>query len=268
MKNLSLPIRKEIMLTRYHLRKRKERAQQIIKAKTVIAKDERFVHLVAVTKKEYLRAAIRCVNSIWFHSPEIQIVIHIDNQLSKYQTYLLQKLDRKDRVSIQLEESFTSWQELKLKVILYELGERDSFSDADLYWNIPIPELESGLYFAAEKALLDRSPYIEVIQDSGISLENSSTMANSSFISIGKMPNRAEFVDDVENNFRKIRLQAREGSYEETVRAKILRLSEQIALSISINKQEAHFSPLKSSDKPMDGGAAESYYLGTTKGWA
>jgi hypothetical protein len=267
MKNFALAIRKDIMLTRYHLRKRKERAQQILKAKTFIPKDDRFIHLIVVMKKEYLKAAIRCVNSIWFHSPQIQVVIHIDEYLSKHRKYLLRSLDREDRVIIKLEETFGSWQELKLNVILNELGERDAFSDADLYWNIPIPELESGLYFAAEKALLDKSPYAEVIKDSGIRVENASTMANSSFISVGKISNRADFVEDVQNNFRKITNQVRKGSYEETVRAKILRLSEQIALSISINKRGSYFSPLKTSDKPMDGGAAESYYLGTTKGW-
>ncbi len=93
-------------------------------------------------------------------------------------------------------------------------------------------------------------------------------MANSSFISLGKFPNRKQFVDEVEVNFTKIRNQLLIGSYDELVRKKVMRLSEQIALSISINKHLDHFKALKTSDSPIDGGPAESYYLGTTKGWA
>jgi hypothetical protein len=268
MQSITLFARKELMLARYHLRKRKERAQQYFNAKSVTPIGEKKIHLITVNKKAYLIAAIRCANSIWFHSPEIQIVIHIDSHLIQYQDFLLRKLDRKDRVKIQLEKSFQSWQELKLKVILHDLSENDSFCDADLYWNAPIPVSTSGIYFSAEKALLARDPYATAIRDSGIAISQEYFMANSSFIALGKLPGKSSFVEDVESNFQRLRNQVQLGEYEQNFRLKILRLSEQIALSITINKMNSHFIALKDSDKPMDGGVAESYYLGTTKGWA
>ena len=256
------------MLSRYHLQKRKERTQQFLRARTSVSKGERSVHIITVYKKGYLKAAIRCVNSIWFHSPEMNVVIHIDDHLFHYRNYLLQRMDRRDRVRIQKEETFTSWQELKLKVILNDLGENDAFSDADLYWNVPIPDTNTGLYFSAEAGVLNQYPYCEVIQDSGIEIMSNSFMANSSYIALGKIANKVKFANEEGINFQRIRDQVEKNNYDEKVRLKILRLSEQIALSISINERSSYFKSLKVTDKPMDGGAAESYYLGTTKGWA
>ena len=256
------------MLTRFHFKKRKERIQQIVRARATVLPGTRTTHMITVTKKAYLKAVIRCANSIWFQSPEMLIVIHIDKHLANNLGYLTKKLDRKDRARIQIEETFKSWQELKLRVILHDMREDDSFSDADLYWNVPIPVANSGYYFAAENSLLNREPYSQIIQDCKIQLHPDSFMANSSFVALGNLPNKSEFVDEVEGNFLKIRNQLLVGSYDEAVRNKVLRLSEQIALSISINRRLNHFKALKSSDKPMDGGPAESYYLGTTKGWA
>jgi hypothetical protein len=256
------------MLARFHIKKYKERIQQIARAQTPVLPDKRTTHMITVSKKAYLKAAIRCANSIWFHSPEMRIVIHIDEHLAKHQKYLFRKLDRKDRIGIVLEASFDSWQELKLKVILHDLGERDLFSDADLYWNTRIPVSNSGFFFAAENTYLNQDPYSQIIRDCGIQLEPESFMANSSFISLGKFPNKEEFIEEVALNFKKIRIQLLSKTYEEDVCIKILRLSEQLALSISINKHLDHFKALKLSDRPMDGGSAESYYLGTTKGWA
>jgi hypothetical protein len=232
MKAISFFVRKEVMLARYHLRKRKERTQQYLNSKSVMPLGEKRVHIITVYKKAYLKAAIRCANSIWFHSPEMQVVIHMDSNLIQYQSFLMRKLDRKDRVKIQLENSFDSWQELKLKVILHDLGENDSFSDADLYWNSPIPKSTSGFYFAAEKALLSSDPYAKAIGESGIVINDESFMANSSFISIGKLPSKSSFVEEVESNFQRLRRQLEVGDYEQSYHSKILRLSEQIALSI------------------------------------
>ena len=255
------------MLARFHIRKHKERIQQITRARNPVLPDKRTTHLITVSKKAYLKAAIRCANSIWFHSPEMRIVIHIDEHLAAHQGYLLRKLDRKDRTRIMLETAFDSWQELKLKVILHDLGEKDSFSDADLYWNTPIPDSNSGFFFAMEISRLNREPYSQIIRDCNIQIEPESFMTNSSFISLGQFPKKEEFIKEVEFNFEKIKFQLLNGTYDEDVRTKVLRLSEQLALSISINKYLNHFKALKLSDWPMDGGPAESYYLGTTKGW-
>lgn len=256
------------MFSRYHLRKRKERSKQYLKSKSYSPIGDCRVHLITVNKKAYLKAAIRCANSIWFHSPEIRIVIHIDRNLYQFKDYLISKMDRKDRVEVCLEDSFDSWQELKLKVILNDLRDKDSFSDADLYWNSAVPSSASGIYFTLEKVLLNSEPYQGIIRESGVVIGGASAMINTSFIALGQMPDRGKFAEEVGLNFRRIRKEVLQGEYEENIRMKVLRLSEQIALSISINNNIDYFRALKSSDSPMDGGPAESYYLGTTKGWA
>lgn len=259
--------RQEFMLIRYHGRKTAERIKQKISSNRQIPAGEKSIHIICVRKKEYLKAGIKCANSIWYHNPNLNVVFHIDSELSKFKDYMIQKLHRKDRIKFEIEDSIRSWQELKLNVILHGLKNGDYFCDADLYWNSRLPEQESGMYFAAETALLSKEPYFSALSAAGIEIDSDAFMANSSFIAIGYNLEREEFSNEVEDCFRKLMAACSSGRIEGSARKKILRLSEQISLSIAINNRRDYFSPLKASDKPMDGGIAESYYLGTTKGW-
>jgi hypothetical protein len=267
MSNLILQLRREFMLARYHGRKIFERIRQRFASKRKIQASNKSVHIICVRKVEYLKAAIRCANSIWYHSPDLNIVLHLDSDLYKNKDILGKGLHRIDRVKYILEDSFETWQELKLKVILHDLSGEDYFSDADLYWNGPLPLPSSGIYFAAENALLNANPYASAISASGIEIENETFMANSSFICLGKDLVKDDFAKEVQEYFHKIRTACEQNLVDKSSERKILRLSEQISLSIAINKRKDYFNPLKAKDKPMDGGIAESYYLGTTKGW-
>ena len=262
-----LKFRRELMLFRYHARKFFHIKYQYLASFRKVQIGKSSVHIICVRKKDYLWATIRCVNSIWLHNPEMKVMIYIDTNLSIYRDLLMRKLHRSDRVTLVVTDDFESWQELKLRVILDCLGEYDFFSDADLYWNESFPKSQKGFYFAAEESLLNREPYFSIIKASGINLKNNCFMANSSFISLGRGLDRSEFKSEVEFYFRQLRATVTKDFYEEAIRNKILRLSEQIALSLAINSRLSIFEQLKSTDKPMDGGIAESYYLGTTKGW-
>ena len=267
MSSLLPNFRRELMLFRYHARKVFHSKLQYLASFRKVETGKACVHIICVRKKEYLKATIRCANSIWFHTPEVRIVVYLDVDLSEYQDLLLRKFHRSDRVRLIVEENFESWQELKLRVILNYLGENDFFSDADLYWNDSFPISRKGFYFATEEASLNREPYFSVITAAGIDLKENSFMANSSFISLGKDLDRREFKSEVENFFSQLRATVIKGDFEQRIQNKILRLSEQVALSLAINSRMSFFEPLKATDKPMDGGIAESYYLGTTKGW-
>jgi hypothetical protein len=255
------------MLFRYHASKFFHSKFQYLSSLRKVQIGKASVHVICVRKKEYLKATIRCANSIWFHNPEIRIVVYLDVGLSVHQDLLMRKFHRRDRATLVVEDDFESWQELKLRVILNYLGENDFFSDADLYWNDSFPISRKGIYFAAEESLLNREPYFSIITAAGIDLKDNSFMANSSFISLGRDLDRSDFKLEVESYFRQLRATVIKGDYEQRIQSKILRLSEQIALSLAINSRISIFEQLKSTDKPMDGGIAESYYLGTTKGW-
>ena len=267
MSSLLPKFRRELMLFRYHGSKILDSKLQYLASFREVETGKTSVHMICVRKKEYLKAIIRCANSIWFHNPGVTIVVYLDVDLSEYKDLLLRKFHRRDRVRLIVEENFESWQELKLRVILNYLGENDFFSDADLYWNDSFPISQKGIYFAAEESLLNREPYFSVITAAGIDLKENSFMANSSFISLGKDLDRSEFKLEVESFFRQLRATVIKGNFEHRIQNKILRLSEQIALSLAINSRMSKFEQLKFTDKPMDGGIAESYYLGTTKGW-
>lgn len=262
-----LNVRREIMLLRYHSRKTLEKFRQKKSSHKKIVISEKSVHIICVRKAEYIKAAIRCANSIWYHNPEVRIVLHIDSVVFKHREYILSKMHRKDRFQFVFEDGFESWQELKIAVILHTLKDRDYFCDADLYWNAPIPDRESGMYFAAEKSELNKEPYASALAAAGISIETETFMANSSFISLGNNLDREDFINEVESYFDLISAACQDSKIDKRVERKIYRLREQIALAVAINNRRDYFDPLKESDKPMDGGIAESYYLGTTKGW-
>lgn len=267
LRQLSLKLRRELMLTRFHIRKFLEKIRQKMVSKRKFPIGDQTVHIICVRKKEYLVAGARCANSIWHYNPGVRVRFYIDEKLSNEKRYLMRKLNRQDRAEIIVERGFDSWQELKLKVILHRLTTKDFFCDADIYWNAPLPIERTGFYFAAEPSLLSREPYISVLNDSGIQVKDNFFMANSSFIKLDESLDRTIFAREVWLYFEEIRKVCASSHYENAKVQKIMRLSEQIALSIAINSKVEFFKSLKSSDKPMDGGIAESYYLGTTKGW-
>jgi hypothetical protein len=255
------------MLFRYHTRKSLEKVLQKASALKDVEPHDRTVHIICVRKMDYLKAGARCANSIWFHNPEVKIKFHIDEILSLHDSYLKRKLNRLDRATIVVENNFRNWQELKLRVILSELQENDYFCDADIYWNAPLPIEDESYYFASEPAQLCREPYYSALRAAGLHVGQNSFMANSSFIKFGKGLDRAVFANEVNGYFNSIQSAYLHGKVEKSVAKKIIRLSEQIALSVAINSRSEVFRALKKSDSPMDRGIAESYYLGTTKGW-
>jgi hypothetical protein len=263
----SLP-RREFMLMRFHGRKLRERFNQYLASKRSVEVGCKTVHIICVRKKAYLKAAIRCANSIWFHNASVQIVFHLDSQNVAHSKHFLRKLHRRDRAILLIESNFQSWQELKLRVILHDLDSNSFFSDADLYWNGPLPNSQKGMYFVTESSKLNDNPYGTVISAAGITIGCNTFMANTSFMFLGEGTlDHQQFAAEVEEIFENLRLAAIKVGFEEKIQEKVIRLSEQIALSIAINKRLGSFEPLKLTDRPMDGGIAESYYLGTTKGW-
>lgn len=261
--------RRELMLIRFHGRKLRERLNQYLASKRSVEVGCKTVHIICVRKKTYLKAAIRCANSIWYHNANVRIVFHIDSQNAAHSKHFLRKLHRRDRAILRIENNFQSWQELKLRVILHELDSNSYFSDADLYWNAPLPNSQKGMYFVTESSILNHIPYGTAINAAGITLGCNTFMANTSFMYLGleKLDHQL-FAAEVEEMFSNLRLAAIKVGFEKKIEEKVLRLSEQISLSIAINKRLGSFEALKSTDRPMDGGIAESYYLGTTKGWA
>ena len=144
----------------------------------------------------------------------------------------------------------------------------DVFSDADLYWNAKIPSEGQPYFFAREDGILQREPYVSSLESIGIEIDENDFMANTSFISLSGLKNRVKFAELSNAFYEKITREISGSLIENHSQKKILRLSEQIALSLTISKLEQGMKPLKRMDHPMDNGHAESYYLGTTKGWS
>ena len=226
------------------------------------------VHILASKRTEYVRSAILCANSIWEHSPEITIVIHTDIQNSQLIKMKFNKFDRGDRISINLLNENSTWQQHKLHIILNEMQPHDIFSDSDIFWNGPIPAVTKTLIFVKENEKFKNEPYRTLSELCSWGEEFEINMFNTSVISLGLNLNIRSFRSDVLKAYTEIENAIAFNELPDNWNSKIKRLIEQLSISYALSQlRQEDFSCLKEKDRPMDGSIAESYYLGTTLGW-
>jgi hypothetical protein len=223
------------------------------------------VHILSTKKIAYLDAAILCANSIWQHTGNAQILLYVDKITEVQFQKKKHKLTQPTRISIVEVNDKLTWQELKMDIILNRLEGLDLFCDADIHWNKPLPICTAPTFFVAEPGQLYTGIYIDMFKFLNM-VPLSKDMYNTSIVSLPRC-DRVAFRSDVLNFYEKISVYLRSEFLEAGRRDKIQRLIEQISISLAAQNTFRHINYLKQSDSPMDGGIAESYYLGTTRGW-
>ena len=225
------------------------------------------LHILATGKADYAVAAINCANTFWKISPRTQIIIYVDIETQTIISSKARKVKNISQLSTVLVPKNKSWQELKLWIILEKLTEKDLFSDADLIWNGNPGIQQQPFAFVREFNMAENAVYAQLLRKLDLEVEEI-YMYNTSVVHLSYLCGDKNFLTTVwDSYFNIINLCGQKGS-ELIGGAKTKRLAEQIALSIGFSTLSwGEFGVLKESDSPMDGGIAESYYLGTTKGW-
>ena len=225
------------------------------------------LHILATGKADYAAAAINCANSYWKISPNTRVILYVDGETQKFISSKARKIDKISSLSTILVPENRSWQELKLWIILEKLGARDLFCDADLIWNGNPGVQPHAFAFVREFHMSGNAQYVELIRKLDLDVEQI-YMYNTSVVYLSDLCGDKNFSDQVWDTYVQIvDFCGRTGS-EIIGGAKTKRLAEQIALSIGFSiLTKGELKVLKEFDSPMDGGIAESYYLGTTKGW-
>lgn len=222
-------------------------------------------NLLVVKKPIYAKIAKICVESFYYYNPKCKIVVYVDSFTEIEITRKLKRLIRLGVAEIKIIKSHAeTWQELKLELILSMNSENEFFMDADLRWNGPIPSLSSVTYFVKEFEFANIEPYAKIIQLPEWKFGKTISMKNTSFVSWGSYRTTTEdklMIANVMDCITKICSGKNQFLDHQN---SLIRISEQIALSVLADNIPGKVNYLKSQDGFRDGAFVESSYFGAT----
>jgi hypothetical protein len=229
--------------------------------------ESRTLHILLMKRAQYIKPVIKCCNSIWDHAPETRIEIWIDDNLREdfqKEKHRLMREDRVDTKEVPLQNS--EWQKNKLQIISNEMNPEDLFVDADLIWNGAPPRPQTPMFFVSEYLMNARTLTLWLLRKLKVDLSKNWYMLNVSVVGLSNLSKDISFQERVNELYDAIRHVEPDDNFGFDDIPTLRRMSEQIALSIAV-QELGEYTVLKDSDTYMDGGIAESYYLGAISGF-
>lgn len=222
-------------------------------------------NLLVVKNPIYAQLAKLCAESFLFYNPKCKVVVNVDASTELAVSKAFRKVIKKRNIEIRnIGKNDNSWQDIKLNVIFRMQEPNEFFMDADLRWNGPIPTLNGLTFFVNEFKLKDNPPYLKLLESSEWKSNRDFTMKNTSFLFWGDYKPTASDISFIDQAMGKIQELCHTGVIPKEDAFSIIRISEQIALSllVDVNNQEVSF--LKKVDGYRDGSFVESSYFGAT----
>jgi hypothetical protein len=223
-------------------------------------------HLMVVKNSEYVELARICIESFLYHHPKGTVTIHCDSVTVTDLRKFAGRKWTKNRIQVfeDFDYSTPVWQDQKLKLMLGLVGTNDFFIDADMRWNAPGKFDNQITFFVQEFKLKNRAPYREIVTKSSLSRFENSTMNNVSYFSFGGKSVSSELL----KNVWKIKEEWLEVVSSDLIgeddRNGLVRLQEQVALSMASQEWSLPIHFMKQSDGHRDGAFLESSYFGAT----
>lgn len=222
-------------------------------------------HLLVVKKEVYVSIAKICVESFLYYNPNSTVVIHVDSETNAATHKALKKMIVRSKVSIeQIKSESAPWQDSKLNLILSLDGSDKLFMDADLKWNGPIIQLSGTTLFVKEFIFTENEFYEPITKTAWFPEFSNSTMKNTSFFYWGNYKPSTQDEKQIEILMERIIATTDDQSNSEIYNSSTKRISEQIALSLFVEKLNSTVYFLKESDGFKDGSFVESSYFGAT----
>lgn len=222
-------------------------------------------HLLIVKNEIYASIAKVCVESFLFFNPNSKVVLHVDSRTIRASNNALKKSIARNQVSIvQIDSDSLPWQDSKLALILSIGDSKKFFMDADLKWNGPLTELNGITLFVNEFAFKENTFYEPLVKQDWFAEYPNSTMKNTSFFYWGGyVPsiNDKILIKDLMARIKEITSDERNS---QEFNLSTWRISEQIALSLLVEKVDSSVYFLKEWDGFKDGTFVESSYFGAT----
>jgi hypothetical protein len=222
-------------------------------------------NLLVVKKAIYARIAKVCVESFLHYNPKSFVIIHVDNETKEEVCKKLRRLIKRGNVEVRLtEHQEQSWQDSKLDLILSLSDSKKFFMDADLKWNGPIPRISDTTLFVDEFKFLENPFYAPFFRCAWFSEYSEASMKNTSFFYWGGYTPTSQDKSEIERVMDKIIELTSDTKHDPDFNQSTLRISEQIALSLLVEKTGKRVGFLKKSDGYKDGSFVESSYFGAT----
>lgn len=226
---------------------------------------EYVANLLLVKQPIYAQLARVCVESFLYFNPKCKIVIHVDSVTESIVSRTLKKISVNKGIEIRnVGGEDKSWQEIKLRIILEMKNPNEFFMDADLRWNGPIPQLIGTTFFVNEFKLKDDPVYLKLLEFSRWESEYEFTMKNTSFIYWGDYKPAYGDKIFIDKAMKTVQEACIKGIIPQENQSAIMRISEQIALSILVDVKHLNVNFLKEIDGYRDGSFVESSYFGAT----
>lgn len=222
-------------------------------------------NLLVVKKDIYAPIAKVCVESFLHYNPKSTVTVHVDDVTKDAVCRKLKRLMKRGLVEVKLSEhQEQSWQDSKLELILSLSDPKKFFMDADLKWNGPIPRISEVTLFVDEFKFLENPFYAPLLESAWFSEFSETSMKNTSFFYWGSYTptpqDRAE-IERIMSNIIELTSDIKHGAdFNQSTH----RISEQIALSLLVEKIGKRVGFLKESDGFKDGSFVESSYFGAT----
>lgn len=224
------------------------------------------LHVLCIRRNEYIQPAINCINSFWQFHPEFRVIIWSDSERMLLLKDNFKKFHRIDRLDIVEIEPKNRWQETKLEIICNKLRFEDIFSDADMFWNSRLSLDTKPLFFLKEYEFDQYSLTKRVRELLKLDSSRDWHMLNVSVVNLGKLSQNSAFAERAFGIFHTIMNIHQDRYLGSSEILQLHRMAEQISLSITV-QEFGDYSFLKDKDSIMDGGIAESFYLGARNGF-
>ena len=222
-------------------------------------------NLLVVKKDIYAPIAKVCVESFLYYNPKSSVTIHVDNVTKEAVCRKLRRLIKRGRVVVKLtEHQEQSWQDSKLDLILSISDQKKFFMDADLKWNGPIPQISEITLFVDEFKFRENPFYARLFEGAWFSEYSETSMKNTSFFYWGGYTPTPQDKSEIERIMDNIIDLTSDIKHDPDFNQSTLRISEQIALSLLVEKTGKRVEFLKKSDGFKDGSFVESSYFGAT----
>lgn len=222
-------------------------------------------HLLVVKKEIYASIAKVCVESFLYFHPHAKVVLHADSQTASGLSRKLKRTIARGQVSIRLlRDERKAWQESKLELILSLSQSKEFFMDADLKWNGLLPPLKGVTLFVKEFEFIQNSFYTPLTSKDWFEGYSASSMKNTSFFYWNGYEPSERDVEEIQLIMKRISDLTSESANDLEFNQSVNRISEQIALSLLVEKIDQQIYFLKKADGFKDGFFVESSYFGAT----
>lgn len=223
------------------------------------------VHFLVVKDIKYIKVLKICIDSFLYWHPESAITIHADSfTYGKLQNQFSGKRYSGNTKILLDMDNGSEWQNLKLELITGLNGSSDLYFDADMRWNGCMKDCDRTSFLTTEFNLKNRTTFLNLINVLRDGRYYDAKMRNTSFFTFAGFSIPKNLMKDVFTLHEEIKLIFHSEAFGIEDKPQLLRISEQLALSLAVEDWGIEISQLKEKDRYKDGTFVESSYFGAT----